>query len=155
MFEGLIFIFLFFPVLLGILSIDSEGNKFNPMAYILELMPTLSGSLNIVSVNGTEDVTELEETSEDESEPSIIMELPNEVNEGINKVWQLLWFVGSQSYKLGLWIGISTFPFHYFVGFAIAVLAVFWYPMMFVIAFFYLLITEFDEFRHLRRKDII
>lgn len=151
MFIGYLYAFIFFPVLVGMLSVDAEGNEFDSIAYILDRIPVFLDT----EEEDAEETKQLEEQIEDDITNPQMLGLPPEVNEGIGKVWKYLWFVGSQSKDLGVWIATSTAPFHYGVAFLIALFALFWYPIMTVIAFFYLLVTEFDEFRNLRRKDII
>ncbi len=152
-----LYVFLVFPVLVGILSVDMDGNQFSSLDYIKDRM-------TVMDVNATEVKESIEnQTSRDESfinatnafsvEPFI--ETPTELQNGINKVWAYIWFLGSQSKDLGTWIGISTAPFHYVIAFLIALFALFINQFVWVFAFFYLLVTEWDEFKHIRKKDVI
>jgi hypothetical protein len=153
-----LYVFLVFPVLVGILSVDIDGQPFSAIDYIEERL----SRLDIEADEEVEEEVE-KEILEDESfinntnsfaYPEVI-ELPNDVSKGISSAWAYIWFLGSQSKDLGSWIGISTAPFHYVIAFAIAVFALFINQMMWIIAFFYLLITEFDEFKNIRKKDVI
>ncbi len=150
-----LYIFLVFPILVGILSVDSDGQPFSSIEYIRERLAILDFE--------APEPEEIVEPSEDSSfinntnsfaYPDVI-QLPNEVSKGINTAWTYIWFLGSQSKDLGTWIGTSTAPFHYLIAFAIAVFALFLNQMFWIIGFFYLLITEFDEFKNIRKKDVI
>ena len=141
-----------FPVLVGILSVDIDGQPFSALDYIGERLSRLDI-----------DVPESTEEPEDQSfinqtnsfaYPEVI-KLPNEIDQGLTDAWAYIWFLGSQSKDLGTWIGTSTAPYHYLIAFAIAVFALFLNQMFWIIGFFYLLITEFDEFKNIRKKDVI
>jgi len=151
---GYLYIFLFFPVIVGMLSIDAEGNEFSPIAYILERLPTLVAVTDTgVMINDEENTEDVEE---DEVEPlPELINLPPEISESISTLWKFMWFLGSQSKDLGVWIAMSTYPFHYVIAFLVATFGLFWYPITTVVAFFYLLITEWGEFRTIRKKDVI
>jgi len=152
-----LYVFLVFPVILGILSVDIDGNQFSSLDYIRDRLAILD-----LNATNAKEIYE-EEIDEDESfinstnaftYPEAVV-LPKPVNDGINKVWGYIWFLGSQSKDLGTWIGTSTAPYHYLIAFAIAVFALFLNNMLWIIGFFYLLITEFDEFKNIRKKDVI
>ncbi len=141
-----------FPVLVGILSVDIDGQPFSALDYIGERLSRLDI-----------DVPESTEEPEDQSfinqtnsfaYPQVI-KLPNEIDQGLTDAWAFIWFLGSQSKDLGTWIGTSSAPYHYVIAFAIAVFALFLNQFMWIFGFFYLLITEFDEFKNLRKKDIV
>jgi len=143
---------LVFPVLVGILSVDIDGQPFSALDYIGERLSRLDI-----------DVPESTEEPEDQSfinqtnsfaYPQVI-KLPNEIDQGLTDAWAFIWFLGSQSKDLGTWIGTSSAPYHYVIAFAIAVFALFLNQFMWIFGFFYLLITEFDEFKNLRKKDIV
>ena len=151
-----LYVFLVFPVLVGILSVDIDGQPFSALDYIGERLSRLD-------IEAPELTEEPEELPEDQSfinqtnsfaYPQVI-KLPNEIDQGLTDAWAYIWFLGSQSKDLGTWIGTSSAPFHYVIAFGIAVFALFLNQMMWIIAFFYLLITEFDEFKNLRKKDIV
>jgi len=149
-----LYIFLVFPVLVGIVSVDIDGEPFSALEYIGERLSRLDF-----------EAPEPEEPVEPEDFGFInqtnsfaypeVIKLPNEINQGLTDAWAYIWFLGSQSKDLGTWIGTSTAPYHYLIAFAIAVFALFLNQMMWIIAFFYLLITEFDEFKNIRKKDVI
>jgi len=150
-----LYIFLVFPVLVGILSVDIDGQPFSAIDYIEERLSRLD-----IEAPAPEEITEPSEDSgfinntNSFAYPEVI-EFPSEVSKGINHAWTYIWFLGSQSKDLGTWIGTSSAPFHYVIAFGIAVFALFLNQMMWIIAFFYLLITEFDEFKNIRKKDVI
>lgn len=150
-----LYIFLVFPVLVGILSVDIDGQPFSALDYIAERLSRLD-----VEAPPSEEIVE---PSKDSSfinntnsfaYPEVI-KLPNEIDQGLTHAWAFIWFLGSQSKDLGTWIGTSSAPYHYVIAFAIAVFALFLNQMFWIIGFFYLLITEFDEFKNLRKKDVI
>lgn len=141
-----------FPVLVGILSVDIDGEPFSALDYIGERLSRLDI-----------DVPESTEEPEDQSfinqtnsfaYPEVI-KLPNEIDQGLTDAWAYIWFLGSQSKDLGTWIGTSSAPYHYVIAFAIAVFALFLNQFMWIFGFFYLLITEFDEFKNIRKKDVV
>jgi len=150
-----LYMFLVFPVLVGILSVDSDGQPFSSLQYIKD-------RLAVFDLKVPEEVEEVMVEEEDDflentnsfDYPDII-ELPSEIKDGLKTAWSYIWFLGSQSKDLGTWIGTSTAPFHYPIAFAIAVFALFLNQMLWIIGFFYLLITEFDEFKSIRKKDVI
>ena len=147
-----LYVFLIFPVLVGILSVDINGQPFSSLDYITD---RLSG-LDIKAPEREpfeEDFSFINQT--DSFQYPEVIELPSEVSNGITTAWTYIWFLGSQSKDLGTWIGTSSAPFHYVIAFAIAVFALFINQMMWIIGFFYLLITEFDEFKNIRKKDVI
>jgi len=149
-----LYIFLVFPVLVGIVSVDINGEPFSALDYIAERLSRLDF-----------EAPEPEEPVEPEDFDFInqtnsfaypqVIKLPNEVDQGLNDAWAYIWFLGSQSKDLGTWIGTSSAPYHYVIAFAIAVFALFLNQMFWIIGFFYLLITEFDEFKNIRKKDIV
>ena len=150
-----LYIFLVFPVLVGILSVDNDGQPFNSLDYIKD-------RLAIFDVKVPEELKENIVDEEDDffdntnsfDYPDVVV-LPDEMKDGLKTAWTYIWFLGSQSKDLGTWIGTSTAPFHYLIAFAIAVFALFLNQMFWIIGFFYLLITEFDEFKNIRKKDVI
>lgn len=155
-----LYIFLVFPVLVGILSVDTDGNPFSSIDYIKERLAILD--YNATEQDIEEVVEELEEEEVDVSFINItnaldypVVGLPNEISKGLNTAWTYLWFLGSQSKDLGTWIGTSSAPYHYVIAFAIAVFALFLNQMMWIFGFFYLLVTEFDEFKNIRKKDVV
>ena len=149
-----LYIFLVFPVIVGILTVDLDGNIISFSEYIRDRLAPLDIDNIKEGVQTTEEPDEsfLNSTNSFRVDPII---LPENVSKGLSKVWDAFWFLGSQSKDLGTWIGTSTTPFHYVIAFAIAVFALFLNQMMWIIGFFYLLITEFDEFKNIRKKDVI
>jgi len=147
-----LYVFLVFPVLVGIVSVDMDGKPFSALDYIAERLSRLD-------IDAPEPPEEPEDQSFINQTNSFaypeVINLPNEINQGLNDAWSYIWFLGSQSKDLGTWIGTSTAPFHYLIAFAIAVFALFLGQMFWIIGFFYLLITEFDEFKSIRKKDVI
>lgn len=150
-----LYIFLVFPVLVGIVSVDINGEPFSALDYIAERLSRLDfeASEPPEEPESVEDFDFINQTNSF-AYPEVI-KLPNEIDEGLNDAWAYIWFLGSQSKDLGTWIGTSSAPFHYVIAFAIAVFALFLNQMMWIIGFFYLLITEFDEFKNIRKKDVI
>lgn len=156
-----LYIFLVFPVLVGILTVDIDGKPFSALDYISERLSRLDIEADEVKSevkeqieNGDlEDQSFLNNTNAFDYPPAI--QLPNEIKDGLGSAWSYMWFLGSQAKDLGTWIGISTAPFHYPIAFVIAVFALFLNQMLWIIGFFYLLITEFDEFKNIRKKDVI
>ncbi len=150
-----LYIFLVFPVLVGILSVDINGEPFSALDYIGERLARLDipPPPDVIMVDVDEEESFINGTNSLDYPP--VVQLPNEINDGLNTVWTYLWFLGSQSKDLGTWIGTSSAPFHYVIAFAITVCALFLNQMFWIIGFFYLLITEFDEFKNIRKKDVI
>jgi len=149
-----LYIFLVFPVLVGIVSVDIDGQPFSALDYIGERLSRLDfEALEPEEPVEPEDFDFINQTNSF-AYPEVI-NLPNEIDQGLNDAWAYIWFLGSQSKDLGTWIGISTAPYHYLIAFAIAVFALFLNQMFWIIGFFYLLITEFDEFKNIRKKDVI
>ncbi len=150
-----LYLFLVFPVLVGILSVDSNGEPFSSLDYIKD-------RLSQFELKVPEEVKETVVEEEDDfldntnsfAYPEAVV-LPDEVSDGLKTAWAYIWFLGTQSKDLGTWIGTSSAPFHYPIAFAIAVFALFLNQMMWIIGFFYLLITEWDEFKSIRKKDVI
>ena len=150
-----LYIFLVFPVLVGILSVDINGEPFSALDYIAERLSRLDipSPPDEIMMDVDEEESFINGTNSF-AYPEVI-KLPNEVDEGLNSAWAYIWFLGSQSKDLGTWIGTSSAPFHYVIAFGIAVFALFLNQMFWIIGFFYLLITEFDEFKNIRKKDIV
>jgi len=139
------------------MSVDMNGDPFSAMDYIAERLSRFDaqppdGFDDLLGVD-REEATFLNGTNSLDS--LSVIELPSNVNDGINAIWAYMWFLGSQSKDLGTWIGVSTAPFHYMIAISIALVTLFTNQFMMVIAFFYLLITEFDEFKNIRKKDVI
>ena len=151
-----LYIFLCFPVIVGILSVNIDGEPFSAIDYIaerlsrLDLPPPPEEEIRLDDkeyngfINGSNAL----------DYPNVI-ELPSQMNEGLNAVWAYLWFLGSQSKDLGTWIGVNTAPFHYAIALSIAIVTLFTNQFMMLIAFFYLLITDWQEFKNIRKKDIV
>lgn len=150
-----LYIFLVFPVLVGIVSVDINGEPFSALDYIAERLSRLDFEAPEPPEQPelVEDFDFINQTNSF-AYPEVI-KLPNKIDEGLNDAWAYIWFLGSQSKDLGTWIGTSSAPFHYVIAFAIAVFALFLNQMFWIIGFFYLLITEFDEFKNIRKKDVI
>lgn len=150
-----LYLFLVFPVLVGILSVDVDGNRFSSLDYIKDRLDFLNKIID----------DKPEELEQQEAEEGFLnstnafdtqaIELPEEVKSGIQKVWYYLWFLGSQSKELGVWIGTSSAPFHYVIAVVVAVFSLFINQIVWLFAFFYLLVTEWDEFKNIRKKDVI
>jgi len=149
-----LYLFLVFPVLVGILSVDNNGEPFSTLDYIRDRFAPMDIDNIEEGIQTVEEPDEGFLNSTNAIEPDGII-LPDNIAEGMSAIWDALWFLGSQSKDLGTWIGISSAPFHYVIAFAIAVFAIFLQQMFWIIGFFYLLITEFDEFKNIRRKDVI
>jgi len=149
-----LYIFLVFPVLVGIVSVDINGQPFSALDYIAERLSRLDIPAPEPDEIGIDEEESFINQTNSFAYPEVI-KLPNEIDQGLNDAWSYIWFLGSQSKDLGTWIGTSTAPFHYLIAFAIAVFALFLNSMLWIIGFFYLLITEFDEFKNIRKKDVI
>ena len=149
-----LYIFLVFPVLVGMLAVDLDDQPFSATLYIQERL----AMLNIEPPE--QDVEEKKEIIDESfinntnsfAYPELV-QLPDQIDDGLNTAWTYIWFLGSQSKDLGTWIGTSSAPFHYVIAFLIAVFALFINQTMWIIAFFYLLFT--GEFKNIRKKDVI
>jgi len=150
-----LYIFLFFPVIVGILSVDNNGEPFSAIDYIAERLSRLDIPRPEEQIRLEEDEQEGFLNSTNAFDYPNLLKLPTDVNEGLNAVWSYLWFVGSQSKDLGTWIGVNTAPFHYAIALSIAIVTLFTNQFMMLIAFFYLLITDWQEFKNIRKKDIV
>jgi len=149
-----LYLFLVFPILVGILSVDNNGEPFSTLDYIKDRLAPMDIDNIEEGIQTVEEPDEGFLNSTNAIEPNGII-LPDNVSEGMSVIWDSLWFLGSQSKDLGTWIGTSTAPFHYVIAFVIAVFAIFLQQMFWIIGFFYLLVTEWDEFKNIRRKDVI
>ncbi len=149
-----LYLFLAFPVLVGIMTVDLDGNTFSFTEYIRDRLAPLDIDNIKEGVQTTEEPDEgfLNSTNSFRVDPIM---LPENVSKGLSKVWDALWFLGSQSKDLGTWIGTSTAPYHYSIAFLIAVFTLFTNQMMWIIGLFYLLITDWNEFKNIRKKDIV
>ena len=145
-----LYIFLVFPVLVVILSVDLDGQPFSATLYIQERL----AMLNIEPPENDEEMIDegFINNTNSFSYPELV-QLPDQIDDGLNTAWTYIWFLGSQSKDLGTWIGTSSAPFHYVIAFLIAVFALFINQTMWIIAFFYLLFT--GEFKNIRKKDVI
>lgn len=152
-----LYIFLVFPVLVGIVSVDINGVPYSSLDYIKDRLSVLDLDANKAKQALEDELIQDESfinNTNSFSYPEAIV-LPDNIKNGLSIAWGYIWFLGSQSKDLGTWIGTSTAPFHYPIAFAIAVFALFLNQMLWIIGFFYLLITEWDEFKSIRKKDVI
>jgi len=149
-----LYVFLVFPVLVGILAVDLDGQPFSAIDYIGERLAGMNfepPEQDEEEMQGMKDEGFINNTNSF-AYPELV-QLPDQIDDGLNTAWAFIWFLGSQSKDLGTWIGTSTAPFHYVIAFVIAVFALFINQTMWIIAFFYLLFT--GEFKNIRKKDIV
>ncbi len=152
MIQPLLVIFLILPIILGILSVDIEGNRFSIRDYIKDNWLTdpvragMQGYLgNIQESNRTEIVNLVELPDENGS----LENLQSIISDGIT-------FLFLQSREFGIWMGMATAPFHYLL--AVVIGFSFLYPTMwlFIAGFFYITIAErkeiFNEIRNARKR---
>jgi len=143
MIQPLLVIFLILPIILGILSVDIDGNRFSIRDYIKDNWLTdpvragMQGFLgNIPESNSTEVVN--------------LVELPDE-NGSLEKLQSIITdgiaFLFLQSREFGIWMGMATAPFHYLLAVVIGFSFLFPTVWLFIVGFFYIAITERKEIR--------
>lgn len=143
MIQPLITVMLILPILIGILSVDSEGNKFGIRQWLTDNVLTERVSKGIGGYIGTYDNAT--------TVPQLI-DLPpqteNSIDEFTSKIVDGAVFITLQGRDFGIWLGMATAPFHYLL--AVLITFSFVYPIMwmYIFGFLYIIITENKEIRH-------
>jgi len=148
MIQPLLVIFLILPIILGILSVDIEGNRFSIREFIKEnwlaepVRAGMQGFLGNIPQSNTTEVVNLVELPD---ENGSLEDLQSIITDGIT-------FLFLQSREFGIWMGIATAPFHYLL--AVVIGFSFLYPTMwlFIVGFFYITIAERKEIIHEMRN---
>ena len=153
MIQPILVIFLILPIILGILSVDINGDRISIRDWIKDNIMTepirdaVKGYLGEV------------QKVENQTQPQLILGVEDEnkkIEELTSKIADGITFLFLQSREFGIWLGMNTAPFHYFL--AILIGFVFLYPLtwMFIIGFFYIMISErkeiFNEMRNARKR---
>lgn len=142
MIQPLIVIFLILPIILGILSVDVEGNRFSIREYIKGNFMTeplrvgFESYLGKIPESNATEVVNLVELPENGSMDN----LQSIITDGIV-------FLFLQSREFGIWLGIATAPFHYLLAVLIGFSFLFPTVWLFIVGFFYISISERKEIR--------
>lgn len=143
MIQPLITVMLILPILIGILSVDSEGNKFGVRQWLADNVLTERVSKGIGGYIGAYDNAT--------AVPQLI-DLPPQTQNSIDgftsKIVDGAVFITLQGRDFGIWLGMATAPFHYLL--AVLITFSFVYPIMwmYIFGFFYIIVTENKEIRH-------
>ena len=145
MIQPILVIFLILPIILGILSVDINGNRFSIREAIKDNFMTepLRTGLNAYLLQP------LNKT--DIPDAPTIVEIPTETDKKIDEITSQIAdgvaFLFIQAREFGIWMGMATAPFHYLL--AVVIGFSFLYPIMwlFIIGFFYITIAERKEIR--------
>ena len=142
MIQPLLVIFLILPIILGILSVDVEGNRFSIRDFIKgnfmtePLRAGFEGYLGKIPESNATEVVNLVELPENGS----MNNLQSIITDGIV-------FLFLQSREFGIWLGIATAPFHYLLAVVIGFSFLFPSVWLFIVGFFYISISERKEIR--------
>ncbi len=146
MIQPLVTVLLILPILIGILSVDSEGNKFGIRQWLADNVLTERVTESIGAYIGAYD-----NVSNQTTVPQFI-EIPtqteNSIDEFTSKIVDGAVFITLQGRDFGIWLGMATAPFHYLL--AVLITFSFVYPIMwmYIFGFLYIIITENKEIRH-------
>lgn len=143
-----------FPIIIGIASVTFEGEEYPIIQRIIDARE--SGNLDMSFIANMTGAGQQEEEPEPmkpvvdgqiEPDETLIV-LPEEVNELLTMISKGIVFMALYARDFGVWIGMSTAPFHYVV--AVLLAFTFFFPTLwlFIIGFFYILIKERKEIRH-------
>jgi len=157
MIQPLLTIFLILPIILGILSVNAEGER-------ISIIETIKNSIFRDPIKAGLDayVGDVDNGNQTETTdpPSTFLQFPEESEKSIDKVTSMvsdgIVFLFIQSREFGIWMGMATAPFHYLL--AVVIGFSFIYPTMwlFIAGFFYITIAErkeiFNEIRNARHR---
>jgi len=154
MIQPLITTMLILPILIGILSVDADGNKFGVRDWLKENVLSDRVVDALQSYIGTYDYVG-NQTDLNQPLLDIPSQADNSIDEFTSNVIDGVVFIILQGRDFGIWIGMSTAPFHYLI--AAVMTFSFAFPMMwlYIIGFFYIVISENKEIRQeiFRRKN--
>jgi len=146
MIQPLVMLVLILPLLIGILSVDIHGNQFSIREWL-----NLNNATSPATEGYIESQIDITGDVSGESEKNAFLEFPEESQEAIDTLTKQITtgisFLLQQSKILGVWIGVTTAPFHYVLAVLIAFLFIFPEMWIFVVGFFYILIKEHKEIR--------
>jgi len=141
----IIIIFIIVPIILGILSVDINGDRISIREAIKGnfLTEPLRAGINayiMLPVNNTEipdSPTLVDIPSETEKK---IDEITSQIADGVI-------FLFFQSREFGIWLGMATAPFHYILAVIVGFSFVFPVVCLYIAGFFYIVIKENKEIR--------
>jgi len=148
----LISLIIVLPMLIGILSVDIYGEKMSIREFVnSDLMGNLTGIIasNLPSNPETMGINDKQE-EEKEVEYLINLDFPltQKAVDSLNKsIAEGITYLLFQVKDFGVWLGISTAPFHYLLAVVIAFSLLFPNVSVFVVGFWYIIITEHKEIR--------
>jgi len=145
MMQLLISAIIILPIIVGILSVDIDGNRISVREAIKDFIMT-------EPIRGTvKDYVGMVEI-ENKTQAKGLIEIPfdetgNKLDGLTSQIADAITFLLIQSRDLGIWLGMATAPFHYLL--AITIAFVFLFPDIWIygVAFFYILIKEHKEIR--------
>jgi len=148
MIQPLLVIFLILPIILGILSVNTEGER-------ISIIETIKNSFLREPIKAGLDayVGDVDNGNQTETiDPrSTFIQLPEESEKSIDKVTSMvsdgITFLFLQSREFGIWMGMATAPFHYLLAVVIGFSFLFPTVWLFMVGFFYIVITERKEIR--------
>lgn len=163
MIQPLVTIIILIPLIIGIISVDINGKPqsireflksdlmTNVTSIVENALPTNISPPEQLDQTETES-TEIEE-QEEESEPLQPLfdfnmpETEKAIDDFNGSVADAVVFLVFNIKDFGIWIGMSTAPFHYFVALIVAFLLfpIWW---LYIIGFFYVVIKENKEIRN-------
>lgn len=156
----LISLVLVVPMLIGIASVDINGEKTSIREFLKsDLMVNITNTVkSALPSNAPEQELSLlhREYHEKEKEPENITYLVNmdliesgKAIDSLNKsIAEGVTFLLFQVKDFGVWLGMSTAPFHYLLAVIIAFSLLFPNVSVFVVGFFYIIIKEHKEIRN-------
>jgi len=142
------------PMLIGIASVDINGEKTSIREFLKsDLMANIT---NAVKSALPSNAPPIEQELDEEKEPKNITYMVNmdltesgKVIDSLNKsIAEGVTFLLFQVKDFGVWLGMSTAPFHYLLGVVIAFSLLFPNVSVFLVGFFYIVIKEHKEIRN-------
>jgi len=146
MIQPILIIFLILPIIVGILSVDINGDRFSVREAIKDNFMTepLTTAFNAY-IRAPINQTEIPPA------PTIV-DIPTETDKKIDEITSQLAdgvvFLFIQSREFGVWMGIATAPFHYILAVVIGFSFVFPITFLYMSGFFYIIIKERKEILH-------
>jgi len=142
------------PMLIGIASVDINGEKTSIREFLRsDLMANIT---NAVKSALPSNAPPIEQELDEEKEPKNITYMVNmdltesgKVIDSLNKsIAEGVTFLLFQVKDFGVWLGMSTAPFHYLLAVIIAFSLLFPNVSVFLVGFFYIVIKEHKEIRN-------
>jgi len=142
------------PILIGIASVDINGEKTSIREFLKsDLMRNITGIVGSNLPSNPETIGVNEVTPEEEKEVQYIIDVDfpetQKAVDSLNKsIAEGITFLLFQVKDFGVWLGMSTAPFHYLLGVVIAFSLLFPNVSVFLVGFFYIIIKENKEIRN-------